>query len=246
MNKGSLFFGVIIVLGIILYACTRPPANTNKESEVGVASLIPQKKSNSTVTPVDADQRISTDTKQRTQTGVFFMPSWNTSTDPGVDVDSFWSCLQGRGDCAFLKEPSSWGNNGRIFNRQYPYEGPFLDKKPHASLKGFYKRDDPDVARKQIQHMKDYGIDFFVYKWFFGRHYYYHLDYAPQSSIFYPKGWPIDPQRSGRVKVPGIEQWETQLKVLLEENAKLPARQRIKFALSWTDDSDHRWNDWLK
>lgn len=155
--------------------------------------------------PANVDKRIAANSNLETQVGVFFMPSWNTSSDPKVDVDSFWACLQGRGECAFVKDPLIWGSNGRIFNRQYPYDGPFLVKKPHPSLKGFYKRDDPQVAQKQIQYMKDYGIDFFVYKWFFGRHYYYHLDYAPQSTIFYPKGWPTDSKRSGRVKVPGIE-----------------------------------------
>jgi hypothetical protein len=236
---------ISLLVGIYLFSCTRTPVNKNAEGNP-VESPPLTVVSNPEMIPADAGLRMDATAQQGTRIGVFFMPSWNTSADPQVDIDSFWACLQGRGDCAFLKDPSSWGSQGRIFNRQYPYEGPFLDKKPHASLKGFYRRDDPQVARKQIQYMKEYGIDFFVYKWFFGRHYYYHLDYAPQADIYYPKGWPKDAQRSGRVKVPGIEQWETQLKVLLAENKKLPASKQIKFALSWTDDSDHRWNDWLK
>lgn len=244
--KSSLvIWSMFLLVGTSLTACKRTLVNT--KTEEGSDSIFTQKMvSTSAMTPTNASLRVSATNASSTQLGVFFMPSWNTSSDPQVDIDSFWACLQGRGDCAFLKDPASWGSQGRIFNRQYPYEGPFLDKKPHASLKGFYKRGDPQVAKKQIQYMKDYGVDFFVYKWFFGRHYYYHLDYAPQSNIFYPLGWPKDPQRSGRVNVPGVEQWQAQLKVLLAENKKLPASKQIKFALSWTDDSDLRWNDWLK
>jgi hypothetical protein len=180
------------------------------------------------------------------QVGVYFMPSWNVSSDPNKDIDSFWACLRGREDCAFLKDPGAWGPQGRIFNRRYPYEGPFLDKEPHPSLKGFYKRDDPEVARQQLIYMKEYGIDFFAYNWFFGRHYYYHRDFAPQSRIFYPQGWEVDKNRSGRVKVPGAEQWEDQLKVLLAENDKLPKDKKMKFALNWCDDSGENWIQWLK
>ena len=244
IKRLHLGVAALILAGTILFACTRTPLKTEASGpDEGSPQQVDSAPGRVYAT---SRQRVDSKPASGTQVGVFFMPSWNTSSDPDVDIDSFWACLQGRGDCAFLKDPASWGKQGRIFNRQYPYEGPFLDKKPHASLKGFYKRDDPQVAKTQIQYMKDYGVDFFVYKWFFGRHYYYHLDYAPQSNIFYPKGWPKDSQRSGRVKVPGVEQWETQLKVLLAENKKLPANRKIKFALSWTDDSDLRWNDWLK
>ncbi|NVJ87692.1 MAG: glycoside hydrolase family 99-like domain-containing protein [Algoriphagus sp.] len=178
--------------------------------------------------------------------GVYFMPSWNTSPDPNVDRDSFWSCLQDPKNCASLQNPGIWGPRGRIYNRKYPYEGPYLDRKPIKELKGFYKRTDPEVARKQLQYMKAYGIDFFAYDWFFGRHYYYHLYFGPQSKIYYPEGWKIDPNRDGRVAVPGLVEWEDQLEVLLAENAKLPKDQQLKFAINWCDDSHERWMLWLK
>jgi hypothetical protein len=177
--------------------------------------------------------------------GVYFMPSWDTSADPNTDMDSFWSCITGREDCSNLKNTAVWGPKGRVYNNKYPYEGPYLERKPHPSLKGFYKRDDPEVARKQLQYMKSYGIDFFAYNWFFGRHYYYHLDFAPQANIYYPKGWKTDPARSGRVAVPGLEEWNDQLRVLLQENQKLPADQQMKWAINWGDDSDERWRLWL-
>jgi hypothetical protein len=177
--------------------------------------------------------------------GVYMMPSWNTSPDPNKEIDSFWSCLTGREDCSSLKNPGIWGPKGRIYNNQYRYEGPFLERKPHPSLGGFYKRDDPKVAKKQLEYMKAYGIDFFAYNWFFGRHYYYHLYFGPQSKIYYPEGWKIDPNRDGRVAVPGLEEWNDQLTVLLQENEKLPAEKQMKWALNWGDDSDDRWLLWL-
>jgi hypothetical protein len=82
-----------------------------------------------------------------------------------------------------LQNPGIWGPNGRIYNAKSPYEGPYLNRKPIAELKGFYNRKDPEVARKQIQYMKSYGIDFFAYDWFFGRHYFHHLYFGPQSKI---------------------------------------------------------------
>ncbi|MCS5489050.1 glycoside hydrolase family 99-like domain-containing protein [Algoriphagus limi] len=178
--------------------------------------------------------------------GVYFMPSWNTSPDPNVDRDSFWSCLQDPKNCASLQNTGIWGPRGRIYNRRYPYEGPYLDRKPIKELKGFYKRTDPEVARKQLQYMKEYGIDFFAYDWFFGRHYYYHLYFGPQSKIYYPEGWKIDPNRDGRVAVPGLVEWGDQLEVLLAENAKLPEEKQMKFAINWCDDSHERWMLWLK
>lgn len=162
-----------------------------------------------------------------------------------MDVDSFWACLTGRENCGHSKSTATWGPRGRIYNRQFPYEGPFLDRKPHASLKGFYKRNDPQVAKKQLEYMKDYGIDFFAYDWFYGRHYYYHLNFGPQSKIYYPKGWKSDNSRDGRVAVPGIEQWTEQLDVLLRENEKLPSSKQMKWAINWCDDSDERWSAWL-
>lgn len=183
---------------------------------------------------------------QDLQVGVFFMPSWNVSGNENQDIDSFWSCLRGRENCSFLADKRSWGPNGRIYNARYPYEGPFLDKKPISELKGFYRRDDPEVARRQLDYMHDYGIDFFAYNWFFGRHYYYHKNFAPQAALYYPQGWPTDPQRDGRVKVPGVEVWNEQLTVLLQENAKRPAEKQVKFALNWCDDSEDRWLAWLQ
>jgi len=69
--------------------------------------------------------------------GVYFMPSWNTSPDPNVDRDSFWSCIQDPKNCASLQNPGIWGPKGRIYNARYPYEGPYLDRKPIKELKGF-------------------------------------------------------------------------------------------------------------
>jgi hypothetical protein len=177
--------------------------------------------------------------------GVFYMPSWNTSPDPAIDRDSFWSCLEDPANCSNLQNPDIWGAKGRIYNAKFPYEGPYLDRKPIAELKGFYKRDDPEVLRKQLQMMKNYGIDFFAYNWFYGRHYYHHLNFGPQAKLFYPKGWKNNPNRDGRVAVPGMEEWNDQLKVLLEVNAKLPEGEQMKWAINWCDDSDARWMAWL-
>src|SRR5690606_21172225 len=123
---------------------------------------------------------------------------------------------------------------------------PFLDKKPDKSLKGFYKRTDPAVIKKQLEYMKSFGIDFFAYNWYFGRHYYYHRDFAPQADIFYPKDWSVDPSRSGRVQVPGVEVWTEQLEVMLEVNAQLPKEDQMKFAINWVDDGNERWQAWLE
>jgi len=114
------------------------------------------------------------------------MPSWNTSADPAINRDSFWSCMTGRGDCSNLQNPGIWGPKDRIYNARYTYEGPYLDCKPIAEHKGFYKRDDPEVIKKQLQFMNQSGIDFFAYNWFYGRHYNYHLNFGPQSKIYYP------------------------------------------------------------
>jgi hypothetical protein len=178
--------------------------------------------------------------------GVYFMPSWNTSPDPAVDRDSFWSCMVDPANCSSLQNPGIWGPKGRIYNAKYPYEGPYLERKPIPELKGFYSRTDPEVARKQLQYMKRYGIDFFAYNWFFGRHYFHHQNFAPQADIYYPKGWSSDANRSGRVAVPGMIEWGDQLEILLAENAKLPKAEQMKFAINWCDDSNERWMLWLK
>lgn len=183
--------------------------------------------------------------QKENQVGVFFMPSWNLSPDPNVDIDSFWSCLINNDNCGHTHNTGMWGPKGRIFNAQYPYEGPFLERKPIKELGGFYKRNDPRVARKQLEYMKSYGIDFFAYDWFFGRHYYYHLNFGPQSNIYYPKNWRTDPTKSGRVAVPGVEEWIEQLDVLLAENAKLPESKQMKWAINWCDDSHEKWMLWL-
>ena len=183
--------------------------------------------------------------EKRTLVGVYFMPSWNLSADPNNDIDSFWSCLTGNENCGHTNNTAIWGPKGRIYNASYPYEGPFLERKPHSSLKGFYKRNDPEVAKKQLEYMKSYGIDFFAFNWFFGRHYYYHLNFAPQADTYYPAGWKTDPARDGRVEVPGIEQWNEQLTVLLSENEKLPEDKQMKWAINWVDDSEDRWRLWL-
>jgi hypothetical protein len=187
--------------------------------------------------------RVKTDDEM---VGVFFMPSWNTSPDPSKDRDSFWSCIQDPANCASLKDPGIWGPKGRIYNAKFPYEGPYLERKPIKELKGFYNRKDPEVARKQLQYMKSYGIDFFAYDWFFGRHYFHHKNFAPQAKLYYPNGWQTDAKRDGRVAVPGLVEWGDQLEVLLAENAKLPKAEQMKFAINWCDDSDERWKLWLK
>src|SRR5690606_28184723 len=167
--------------------------------------------------------------------GVYYMPSWNTSPDPSVDRDSFWSCIQDPANCSSLTNPAIWGPKGRIYNAKYPYEGPYLNRKPISELKGFYDRKDAEVARKQLQYMKSYGIDFFAYDWFFGRHYFYHKNFAPQAKLYYPKEWQTDAKRDGRVAVPGMIEWGDQLEVLLAENAKLPKAEQMKFAINWCD-----------
>lgn len=177
--------------------------------------------------------------------GVYYMPSWNTSHDPNKDIDSFWACLTGTEDCSSLHNPAIWGAKGRIYNDKFPYEGPYLDRKPVKELKGFYKRADPEVMKTQLQLMKSHGIDFFAYNWFYGRHYYYHLNYGPQSKIYYPKNWKIDRSRDGRVGVPGMVEWGEQLEALLAENEKLPEEEQMKWALNWCDDSHDRWMNWL-
>ncbi|WP_373497123.1 glycoside hydrolase family 99-like domain-containing protein [Aquiflexum sp.] len=235
----------IIFLSLVQNGCGVKKASTNdqKISEEETTNLTERNTSKSTE---DLAITARTNNQQDNKVGVFFMPSWNFSSDPKVDVDSFWACLTGRENCALSKSTDSWGPRGRIYNRQYPYEGPFLDKKPHASLKGFYKRDDPQVAKKQLEYMKEYGIDFFAYNWYYGRHYYYHLNFGPQSKVYYPKGWKRDNSRDGRVAVPGIEQWTEQLDVLLRENANLPNAKQMKWAINWCDDSDGRWSGWIE
>lgn len=177
--------------------------------------------------------------------GVYYMPSWNTSHDPAQDKDSFWSCITGKEDCSNLHNTAIWGAKGRIYDSKHPYEGPYLDRKPVKELKGFYKRADPEVMKTQLEMMKSYGIDFFAYDWFYGRHYYYHLYFGPQSKIYYPKNWKIDTNRDGRVAVPGMVEWADQLEVLLAENEKLPKEKQMKWALNWCDDSHERWMSWL-
>ena len=47
-----------------------------------------------------------------------------------------------------LQNTGIWGPKGRIYNAGNPNEGPYLDRKPIKELKGFYKRDDPEVIKK--------------------------------------------------------------------------------------------------
>lgn len=70
--------------------------------------------------------------------------------------------------------------------------------------------------------------------------------FGPQSKIYYPEGWQIDPNRDGRVAVQGLEEWGDQLKVMLEVNATLPENEQMKWAINWCDDSYERWMLWLK
>lgn len=228
MKQSIPFFSLIMAL--VCYACGQKASLDFSTSSASLASFSPQSQA------ANPDELV----------GVYFMPSWNTSPDPAVDRDSFWSCIQDPANCSNLRNPAIWGPKGRIYNAKYPYEGPYLDRKPIPDLKGFYSRTDAEVARKQLQYMKKYGIDFFAYDWFFGRHYYYHQNFAPQAKIYYPKGWKNDPSRSGRVAVPGLIEWGDQLELLLTENAKLPKEEQMKFAINWCDDSDERWKLWLK
>src|SRR5690606_5770534 len=68
--------------------------------------------------------------------GVYYMPSWDFSSADGTQKDIFWACLQGKEDCPFLHNTAMWGPNGRIYNAAHPYQGPYLDRMPHKSLKG--------------------------------------------------------------------------------------------------------------
>lgn len=221
-----------ISLFIFLIAACQPVQTSNQAASL---SFFPES-SNASATIAEGDELV----------GVYFMPSWDTDPDPNVDRDSFWSCIQDPENCASLKNTGIWGPKGRVYNKKFPYEGPYLERKPVKELKGFYNRTDPDVIKKQLQLMKSYGIDFFAYDWFYGRNYYYHLYFGPQSKIFYPEGWKIDPNRDGRVAVPGLEEWNEQLQVMLDVNAKLPADQQMKWAINWCDDSHERWMAWLK
>ena len=231
MKRSVLF----LILGISIIALLSCETKINQVNGIQAAAIANFQTPVPTI-QIEGDELI----------GVYFMPSWNTSADPAIDRDSFWSCITGQGDCSNLQNPGIWGPRGRIYNARYPYEGPYLDRKPIAELKGFYKRDDPEVIRKQLQFMKQSGIDFFAYNWFYGRHYYYHLYFSPQSKIYYPEDWQIDPNRDGRVAVPGLEEWADQLKVMLEVNAGLPENEQMKWALNWCDDSHERWMLWLK
>ncbi|PRY85172.1 glycoside hydrolase family 99-like domain-containing protein [Mongoliibacter ruber] len=248
----KIFWPYLLIFGILVTDPEGCEQNSNDEGEDNTSQTDISSESEifqeNSVEPSSSDQMRTSEgleNESKQMIGVYFMPSWSTSADPNQDRDSFWSCLTGRGDCASLQNTATWGPKGRIYNRQFPYEGPYLNRKPIAELKGFYKRDDPAVARKQLQYMKSNGIDFFAFNWFFGRHYYYHLYFGPQSKIYYPEGWKIDPNRDGRVAVPGLEEWNEQLEVLLSENLKLPAAEQMKWAINWCDDSDERWRAWL-
>src|SRR5690606_10402887 len=81
---------------------------------------------------------------------------------------------------------------------------------------------------------------------YFGRHYYYHRDIAPQEDICYPKDWSVDPSRSSRVQVHGVEVRTEQLEVILEVNAQLAKEDQMKFAINWVDDGNERWQAWLE
>lgn len=240
----------LFLLALLMYGpenCTSEKATL--ESSVFEADMTPSMSgiSNNSIalTPLESEEGQNQKTEKNNLVGVYFMPSWNLSPDPNKDIDSFWACLTGRENCGHLNNTAIWGPKGRIYNAQNPYEGPFLERKPHPSLKGFYKRNDQQVAKKQLEYMKSYGIDFFAYDWFFGRHYYYHLNFAPQAKTYYPKGWKIDPSKDGRTAVPGMEEWNEQLVVLLSENEKLPAEKQMKWAINWVDDSEERWRHWL-
>lgn len=229
-----LFFTAALLSSSLLLSC-----QTQEKTEMKVVK-------SSLISPSHLFSPVENDMANEEMVGVYYMPSWNTSTDPAVDRDSFWSCIQDPKNCSSLQNPGIWGPKGRIYNQRFPYEGPYLDRKPVSDLGGFYKRDDPKTIKKQLQMMKSYGIDFFAYDWFYGRNYYYHLYFGPQSKIFYPEGWKIDPNRDGRVAVPGLEEWNDQLKVLLDVNAKLPEKEQMKWAINWCDDSHERWMAWLK
>jgi hypothetical protein len=178
--------------------------------------------------------------------GVFYMPSWNVEHDPSKPfVNSFWSCLTpDSSQCAFIKDPHFWGEKGRIYTAQDPRPS-FMNRKPHHTLGGFYKMDDPVVIRKQIEYMKNYGIDFLAYDWFWGLHYYHHTKFPPQADLYYPQDWEVDLNNSGRVKVPGVEQWAEPLHAIVKVNDSLPPSEQIQIALNWCADSEATWQGWL-
>ena len=189
--------------------------------------------------------------------GMFFMPFWNL--DITVDgkqktVNWFWGCLKESWitDCLFTKSPL-WGPNGR------DYSG---ETRPDMSLKeplrGFYEPNDQKVIAEQIAEMKGHGVDYLIYDWFWGRHYYHDL------SLYYPAQWQTSPlasseyglrpdRRDGvtvsnllRIRVPGMELHADQLHTIVNTLESLPPEERIRFALNWCDDSYDGWMNWLK
>jgi len=141
----------------------------------------------------------------------------------------------------------TWGPNGRKYDINDPRPD-FSRRKPVPELGGFYNPLNREVIKKQLSIMKSHEIDYLIYNWFWGRHYYYSTHLPNQSHIYYPKGWDIhsDSEKFGRVKVPGIEQWAEQLHAILEVNETLPLQEQMKFALNWCDDSDPRWMGFMK
>ena len=173
--------------------------------------------------------------------GVFYQPSWNFKPSSGRWVDSMWSCLvPDYTECSFVMPGSpTWGQNGRDYTDDPRPD--FSARKPVPELGGFYNPLNKEVIKKQLSIMKNHEIDYLIYNWFWGRHYYYQV--PDQFNTYYPKDWEIHskPEIFGRVKVPGIEQWAEQLHAILEVNETLPLQEQMKFALNWCDDSDHRW-----
>lgn len=197
------------------------------------------------------------DIKSSHKIGLFFMPFWNLDISiNGIPktVNWFWGCLKDSWvtDCLFTQSPL-WGEKGRDYSGE---TRPDMSQK--QPLRGFYEPNDPKVIAEQIAEMKAHGIDYLIYDWFWGRHYYHDL------SLYYPEAWKsggmvnsvygLRPdQRAGlsetnlkRIRVPGMELHSDQLHTIVETLEKLDPKDRISFALNWCDDSYDNWIHWLK
>src|SRR5690606_30339105 len=155
----------IFLLFLQVFSCSDKVNVSGPSSENGISKPSPNSRVISNLRVQTHEEAFSV---KAPQIGVYFMPSWDFSSKEGTKKDIYWACLQGKEDCPFLKDPALWGTRGRIYNSNYPYEGPYLDRKPHQSLNGFYNRIDPELVKKQLEYMKSYGIDFFAYNWYFG------------------------------------------------------------------------------
>lgn len=198
--------------------------------------------------------------KKYPQVGVYFMPFWDldiTVAGQTKTVNWFWGCLQESWltDCLFTNNPA-WGVHDGKVGRDYTGEvRPDMSHK--IPQRGFYNPNSQAVIKEQIAEMKEHGIDYIIYDWFWGRHYYHDL------SLYYPAAWQTTlkntdyglraDKRAGisesgllRVRVPGMELHAEQLHTIVNTLDKLPIRERIDFSIMWVDDSYENWINWLK